>query len=95
MRSLPERFDREEGTLVHNGRNQLRRLTYQGKDYVVKAFRRPHVINQWVYGLLRPSKALRSYLNALTLQRIGVGTPQPVGYMNLFCDHGFRLPVSL
>ena len=27
MRSLPERFDREEGTLVHNGRNQLRRLT--------------------------------------------------------------------
>ncbi|MCI5581097.1 MAG: lipopolysaccharide kinase InaA family protein [Phocaeicola plebeius] len=83
MRSLPERFDREEGTLVHNGRNQLRRLTYQGKDYVVKAFRRPHVINQWVYGLLRPSKALRSYLNALTLQRIGVGTPQPVGYMNL------------
>lgn len=83
MRSLPERFARGEGTLIHNGRNQLRRISWQGKDYVVKSFRRPIFINQIVYGTFRPSKAMRSYQNALTLGRIGVGTPQPVGYMNL------------
>ena len=83
MQSLPERFERGEGILIHDGRNQLRRIPYQGTEYVVKSFRRPIFINRWVYGTLRPSKALRSYQNALALQRIGVGTPQPVGYMNL------------
>lgn len=83
MLSLPERFERGEGMLIHNGRNQLRRISYNGTDYVVKAFRRPNAVNRWVYGTLRPSKALRSYRNALLFQRIGVGTPQPVGYYNL------------
>lgn len=83
MLSLPERFERQEGTLIHNGRNQLRTITYKGVNYVVKSFRRPHLINQWVYGLLRPSKAKRSYEHAMLMLSIGVGTPHPVGYINI------------
>lgn len=83
MISLPFRFERDEGTVIHNGRNQLRRITYQGVDYVVKSFRRPNLINRFVYGVFRPSKAKRSYDHALLFQAIGVGTPQPVGYMNI------------
>ena len=83
MLSLPQRFAQGDGQLIHNGRNQLRRISYQGTDYVVKSFRRPNLINRWVYGLLRPSKALRAYRNALLYQKVGVGTPQPVGYLNI------------
>ena len=79
MLSLPQRFAQGDGQLIHNGRNQLRRISYQGTDYVVKSFRRPNPVNRWVYGLLRPSKALRAYRNALLYQKVGVGTPQPVG----------------
>lgn len=83
MLSLPDRFRNGEGTVIHKGRNELRRISYQGRDYVVKSFRRPNLINQYVYGVFRPSKAKRSYDHALLFQQIGVGTPQPVGYLNL------------
>lgn len=81
--SLPERFARGEGILIHNGRNQLRRIRYEGTDYVVKSFRRPNLVNRFVYGIFRPSKAKRSYDHARLFQQIGVGTPQPIGYLNI------------
>lgn len=83
MLSLPERFKNGEGTVIHKGRNELRTLEYNGQRYVVKAFHSPHIINRFVYGTFRPSKAKRSYDHAEMLLRIGVGTPQPVGYMNI------------
>ena len=83
MLSLPGRFEREEGNLVYRGRNELRGLVADGLHLVVKSFRRPNPINRFVYGTLRPSKAKRSYENALLLQSIGVPTPAPVGYMTL------------
>lgn len=83
MRSLPERFQRNEGTLIHNGRNQLRTIEFEGTRYVVKSFKRPHFINQCVYGIFRPSKAKRSFDHAMLMLNIGVGTPHPVGYINI------------
>lgn len=82
--SLPKMFENKEGTLIHNGRNQLRCIQYKGTDYIVKEHPQPNIINQWVYGNLRPAKTTRAYRNALKLQEIGVGTPQPIGYLNLF-----------
>jgi tRNA A-37 threonylcarbamoyl transferase component Bud32 len=81
--SIPQRFRHGEGTLIHQGRNELRILEYRGKEYVVKSFHRPNLLNRFVYGILRPSKAKRSYRNARLLLDIGVGTPTPVGYINV------------
>ena len=81
--SIPERFQRNEGTVIHQGRNELRKMEYNGKEYVIKSFHSPHLINRFVYGIFRPSKAKRSYDHAEMLLKIGVGTPQPVGYMNI------------
>ena len=50
---------------------------------VVKSFRTPNIINRWVYGVFRPSKAKRSFEHAQMLLDIGVGTPRPVGYLNI------------
>lgn len=81
--SIPERFDNNEGTVIHKGRNELRTMEYNGRKFVVKSFHAPNFINRFVYGIFRPSKAKRSYDHAEMLLRIGVGTPQPVGYMNI------------
>lgn len=70
MRSLPQRMANGEGTVIHKGRNELRIMEFEGRKLVVKAFRRPHLINQFVYGIFRASKAKRSYDNALLLQDI-------------------------
>lgn len=58
--TLPERFERGEGTIIYNGRNQLREFTNNGVTMVVKVFCLPKFINRIVYGLLRSSKAQRS-----------------------------------
>ncbi|WP_300729987.1 lipopolysaccharide kinase InaA family protein [uncultured Bacteroides sp.] len=83
MLSIPALFTENKGVVIHKGRNELRRIEYKGVEYVVKAFHRPNIINRFVYGVFRPSKAKRSYHYANIYREIGVGTPTPVGYMNI------------
>lgn len=83
MRSMPERFAAGEGTVVYKGRNELRMMECAGRKLVVKSFRRPNVVNRFVYGVFRPSKAKRSFDHARLFLAIGVGTPYPVGYLNV------------
>lgn len=81
--SLPERFKKGDGKVIHNMRNQVRCIDYDGAVYVVKSFKRPNVINRWVYGVFRRSKAERAYCNAMLYEKAGVGTPKPIGYLNI------------
>ena len=83
MQSLPERFSAGDGELVYKGRNELRKMVWGKHVVVVKAFHRPNWVNRFVYGVLRPSKAKRSFVHAQMFQEIGVGTPAPVGYLNV------------
>ena len=83
FKTIPGRFARGEGELIYKGRNELRKITYEGRSYVIKSFRRPNVVNRFVYGIFRPSKAKRSFDHACLFLKIGVGTPFPVGYMNV------------
>ena len=53
-------------------------MKYGEKEFVVKSFHRPNLINRFVYGIFRPSKAKRSYIHAGMFLEIGVGTPRPV-----------------
>ncbi len=90
---LPEIADHfgRSGESIHKARNELRIARMAGRDIVIKAFRVPHLINRIVYGRFRDSKASKSFHNALELQKRGVATPQPVGYIEfyrsgLFCE---------
>ena len=69
---------------IHKARNELRIATMQGTKVVIKAFKVPHFINRFAYTFLRDGKAKKSFQNALRLQRLGVPTPAPVGYIEFF-----------
>ena len=76
---LPELFD--EGRLIYSARNVLREFTWEGIDVVVKKYKVPIFINRIAYGLIRKSKAHRSYEYALKLLDRHIRTPQPIAYI--------------
>ena len=82
IKSLSARFLRGEGVVIHKGRNELRKMECGGRTYVVKSFHQPNLINRFIYGIFRASKAKRSYLYAKRFLEMGVGTPQPVAWMD-------------
>ena len=92
MFSLPNLFLHQEGEIIYKGRNELRRFNIEGTAVVVKSFRIPNIINRFVYGIFRPSKAKRAYENALKLIDIGIGTPFPIGYLTI--RHGLLFTKS-
>lgn len=65
---------------LYNARNQIYRFPSPMGDLVVKCFRVPSFINSLVYGLLRRTKAERSFSYSLQLQRVGLKVPEPVAY---------------
>jgi tRNA A-37 threonylcarbamoyl transferase component Bud32 len=77
---LPENFD-GVGRLIFNGRNKIRRATVEGRDIVIKRFRKMDFFKQIVYTFFRKDKAYRSYHNAMTLLEKGFCTPKPVAYV--------------
>ncbi len=79
--SLPERFERGEGKIIYNGRNQLREFTNNGVTMVVKSFCIPKFINRIAYAWFRSSKAERSCEYAQLLLSKGIATPAPIGYV--------------
>ncbi len=80
IRQLPERFP-HEGEMLHNGRNQVRRFRVNGREVVVKRYKRPHLIQRIVYTFFKPSKAERAYRYAAVLRAKGFDTPHEVSYI--------------
>lgn len=80
LSELPQRWDKQEGKVIYKGRNELREFEVGGVTMVIKAFRKPNLVNQLAYGVFRSSKAHRSYQYAQMLLDHGIGTPAPVGY---------------
>ncbi|MDR1273672.1 MAG: hypothetical protein LBK12_03900 [Odoribacteraceae bacterium] len=77
---IPASFERR-GRLVKRGRNEIREIEAGGLALNVKSYKRPNLLNRLVYAYLRPSKARRSYLYAIKLAGLGIGTPEPVAYI--------------
>ena len=79
---LPEAFHRE-GKTIFKERNEVKLFQQQGLEFVVKSFKIPHIINKVVYAHFRPSKAKRSYANALLLLEKAIDTPHHVAYIEV------------
>ena len=81
VESVPQRFA-EQGEVIYDVRNQIRLLTApDGTDTCIKRFHAPRLLNRYIYRYFRDSKAKRSYENGLYLLAHGVGTPEPIAYI--------------
>ena len=82
VKALPALFDRGEGTVLHAGRNTIRLLVKEGEQLAAKRFKQPGVLQGILYAHVRRSKARRSFEHAVRLISLGIGTPQPVAWVN-------------
>ena len=73
-------FDRQ-GTLLYSGRNTVKCFAIGRYQINIKAFKKPNLINKIAYRYFRKSKARRSFEHAGRLKALGVGTPDPVAYL--------------
>ncbi len=80
----------KDNEIIHKARNVLKVVPLHGVDTVVKAFRIPNAINQFVYAYLRKSKAYKSYFNALKLEELEVNTPSPIGFIEFYSNGFFK-----
>ena len=80
IRAIPsEEYEREE--VYCNRRNTVERVRFGDKDFVIKKYKRPALINCLIYTWFRKSKAQRAFEYAeLFLQR-GIETAPPVAYI--------------
>ena len=62
-------------------RNLIKKVNYKSMDLNVKAFKLPHILNQFIYGYIRKSKASRSFQYANKLLEYNIGTPKPLAYI--------------
>ena len=74
-------FNQDSNKTLFHKRNTIKIIMFEGKEYVVKSFKIPHLLNQIVYRFFRDSKARRSFDNSRRLEKLGVNTPQPIGYV--------------
>ncbi len=75
-----EQFD-SIGRSLHDGRNVVKIITVSDESLNFKRFRKPNAINKIVYRFFRKSKAQRSYEYATILKDKGIGTPDPIAYL--------------
>ncbi len=69
--------------MIYDERNKLKQFDFKGVEVVVKRYKKPHLINQFAYKYIRPSKAKRAFLNAEKLLSMGIKSPPPVGFLEL------------
>ncbi len=79
------------GELFGNGdRNKIKLFDFNGKTINIKSFKIPNLINKIAYRYFRKSKARRSFEYATILLEKGIGTPEPIAFLENFNILGLK-----
>jgi tRNA A-37 threonylcarbamoyl transferase component Bud32 len=81
IRNIKTYFNQPSNNTIYDKRNIIKIVEYENRKYVVKSFKKPHLLNQIIYRFWRESKAKRSFNNSMRLRRMGINTPEPIGYI--------------
>lgn len=76
-----EKYFKQNKNSIHKARNELKIISNKDNNFVVKSFKIPNIINQYIYSYFRDSKAKKSYENSLSIQNF---VPTPIGYIEFF-----------
>ena len=71
-----------------DSRNTIKLFDLNGTTVNIKAFKTPIIINRFIYGFIRKSKAQRSFEFANRLFSLGIKSPTPIAYYE-FSNFGF------
>src|SRR5690606_30663149 len=71
-------FDEAGELLAKGSRNTIKIFATDSVSLNIKSFKKPNLLNQFVYKYIRDSKAKRSYEYGLRLLETKIGTPQPI-----------------
>ncbi|MEA2019082.1 MAG: lipopolysaccharide kinase InaA family protein [Campylobacterota bacterium] len=80
IENIEKKFQTNDN-LIHNARNQLKIIDFDGIDTVVKSFKIPNFINKIIYTFFKPSKAKKSFINSKKLIELDINTPKPIAYV--------------
>lgn len=83
LKSLPATFA-NNGETLKDERNEIKIIEYNNLKLCIKSFNKVTVFNRYMYSWFRGTKAKRSYNVACRLEKSGIGTPQPVGYVEVY-----------
>ena len=83
MRTLPTVFA-NKGQTLKNDRNEIKIIEHDGLKLCIKSFNRVTAFNKIMYSWFRATKAKRSYNVARRLEHVGIHTPRPVGYVEVY-----------
>lgn len=81
VNSILTAFDISNDYMGNPNRNLIKKVNYKSMNLNVKAFKLPHLVNQFIYGYVRKSKASRSFEYANKLLEFNIGTPKPLAYI--------------
>ncbi|HNP08706.1 MAG TPA: lipopolysaccharide kinase InaA family protein [Cyclobacteriaceae bacterium] len=83
VQGLPHTFHKS-GIILMDHRNILKLMTLPQGEFVVKYFKGMYFFNRLAYSFIRKSKAERSYKFSERLNSMGVLTPTPVAWMDIY-----------
>ena len=76
-----KQFDATGVLLAKGSRNTIKIFATDSISLNIKSFKKPNLLNQFVYKYVRDSKAKRSYEYGLKLLGKNIGTPQPIAFL--------------
>lgn len=82
VNSLPVLF-KQEGKMLHNGRNTVKSFQVNDMSIIVKRYKRPHLIQRIAYTFFKRSKAERAYLFAEEFRKRGFQTPHEIAFIEI------------
>lgn len=81
IKNLINKFSNSGTIFIEGKRNVIKLFEFEGMTINVKSFKIPNLINKIAYRYFRKSKARRSFEYATLLLKNGIGTPQPIAYL--------------
>jgi hypothetical protein len=82
--NLVNNFHSSGTLLVKGNRNEIKVFKSKNFSLNIKSFKIPHLINKIAYRYFRKSKARRSFEYATILLEKGIGTPQPIAFIEKY-----------
>lgn len=83
-----DNFNTSGKLFVNGARNKIKLFELGNITINIKSFKIPNIINRVAYKFFRKSKAKRSFEFAVRLLENGIGTPQPIAYIEDFSAFG-------